>query len=351
MSTTTHNNSNNIIKIPLSAKLKEEGIIEDFVKHKISNYLEIIVNHKVGRNTVYVSSIDKKSLEDICKEVDKRLKEIDLDQNQRLLIKNTINNEWKLIIGLCDPCDIYEEPKNNNNSTNFITYPKEDNEEQEQQHKEGKIIDDDTLEIITPSQALRKDIAVFCKVKGTITSISKPFKMVLGVEFYCDRCKQLQQFLMPLPDFEIRSYYFPKCNNCKQFGKIRLSMVKSIYINSINIELQNSDTFNDLESLPIFLFNENTEGIRVGETVIIKGFINILNLKKRYYTYFYGESIQYLNREDHTLTASDIRIIKRFNEIHKGDVVDKLVSMFDPSIVENDLVKRGIFNVCSKYIG
>ena len=82
------------------------------MKHKISNSLEIIVNHKVERNTVYVSSIDKKSLEDICKEIDKRLKELGLDYNQRLLVKNTINNEWKLITGLCDPCDLCDEPKN-----------------------------------------------------------------------------------------------------------------------------------------------------------------------------------------------------------------------------------------------
>ena len=69
---------------------------------------------------------------------------------------------------------------------------------------------------------------------------------------------------------------------------------KPIFVNSINIELQNSEVFNDFESLPVFLFNEYTEGIRVGETVIITGVVNILNIKKRYYTYFYGKSIQYL---------------------------------------------------------
>ena len=157
----SHNNSNDIIKIPLSARLKDEDIIEDFVKHKKSNSLEIKVNHKVERNTIYVSSIGKKSLEDICKEVDKRLKEIGLDQNQRLLVKNTINNEWKLITGLYDTCDTYEKPKNGNNNTNILTYYKDDNnenreQEEQEQHKEGKIIDDDTLKIISPSQALTK---------------------------------------------------------------------------------------------------------------------------------------------------------------------------------------------------
>lgn len=41
-------------------------------------------------------------MEDICKEIDKQLKELGLNYNQRVLIKNNINNEWKLITGLCD---------------------------------------------------------------------------------------------------------------------------------------------------------------------------------------------------------------------------------------------------------
>jgi DNA replicative helicase MCM subunit Mcm2 (Cdc46/Mcm family) len=342
MTTTNHNNLNDIIKIPPSAKLKDEGIIEYFVKHKISNSLEIIVNHKVERNTVYVSSIDKKSLEDICKEVDKRLKEIGLDQNQRLLVKNTINNEWKLIIGLYDPCDTCEEPKNSNNNTNLIiNYPNDDNEEQE---KEGKIIDDESLETITPSQALRKDIAEYYKVNGTITSITKPFKMVLGIRFYCRRCKQSQEELFDLPEFDIPMFYSPTCKNCL-FNGIPIVSKPPIFVNSINIEVQNSETFNDLESLPVFLFNEYTENIRVGERVEIPGVINIINTKKRHFTYFYGKSIKYLNREDYTLTKDDIRIIKRFREIHKDHIIDKLVEMFDPSIVENNLSKQGILMI------
>ena len=44
------------------------------------------------------------------------------------------------------------------NNTNIIKYYKDEDEEQEQQEREGRIIDDDNLEIISPSQALRKDI-------------------------------------------------------------------------------------------------------------------------------------------------------------------------------------------------
>ena len=140
--------------------------------------------------------------------------------------------------------------------------------------------------------------------------------MVLGVHFYCRRCKQHQEELFDLPEFDIPRFYSPLCKNCIYNG-ITIVSKPPIFINSISIEVQNSETFNDLESLPVFLFNGYTENIRVGEKVIIPGVINIINIKKRHFTYFYGKSIKYLNREDLTITGSDIRIIKRFREIHK----------------------------------
>lgn len=95
-------------------------------------------------------------------------------------IKNNISSKWKLFTGLYDTCDPYDIPKNDSISTNIIKYSNEEQgqEDWEQQQKEDKIIDDDSLEIITPSQALRKNIAEYYKVKGTIKSITKPFKMV-----------------------------------------------------------------------------------------------------------------------------------------------------------------------------
>jgi hypothetical protein len=341
-----NNNDNNIINIPCSASLIKEEIVECIKIYKIQDSLEITVNHKVERNVAYVSKVSKKTLEDISKEIDKRLKELGLNDKQRLSVKNNISNEWKLISGLndpCVPCDPCVEPKNENICTNIIK--SENDEQQEQNSKEGTIIDDDSLEIINPSQALRKDIGHY-KVKGTIVSIGKVFRMVLGVHFYCLICKQKQESFFELPMYDIPEYFSPTCQNCNRRETI---VGKPIHTNSINIELQNYNTFNHSESLPVFLFDKYTEDIRVGETVEIPGMVNILNIKKRFYTFFYGESIKYLNRENHDLTEEDIRIIKRFKEIHQDKVIIKLVNMFDPSIVEHNVPKKSNFDCCSKY--
>ena len=336
MSNNDNIDNTTIIDVPLSVNLAKEGIIESFKIYKIQDILEIIFNHKVDRNTAYVSDLRKKDIDTICKKVDIRCKELGFDNNRRLLLKNNISNNWKLFAGLCDPCDPCVEPKNENICTNIIKYGND--EQQEQNSKEGTVIDDDSLEIINPSQALRKDIGHY-KVKGTIVSIGKVFRMVFGVNYYCMICRQTQQSFFELPMYDVPGFLFPTCQNCHKRETV---VGKPIHINSINIELQNYNTFNNSESLPVFLFDKYTEDIRVGETVEIPGVVNILNIKKRYYTFFYGESIKYLNRENHDLTEEDIRIIKRFKEIWKDDVIIKLVEMFDPSIVEHNVPKKVI---------
>lgn len=97
-----------------------------------------------------------------------------------------------------------------------------------------------------------------------------------------------------------------------------------------------------MDRLPVFLFDNDTDGIMVGESVIIKGEIEVIKNKTRYCTYLYGEAIQYLNREDFTLTKLDVEAIKRFRKL-KGEnkIIDQLVSMFDQSIVGYDHVKKG----------
>ncbi len=253
-----------------------------------------------------------------------------------------MDDNHEIIIGISDASNRSNQAENDYDNINtkiIIKYP-DDNEKEKDEQTTGNDNDDNNLEIISPSQALRKDIGGKHQVKGTITSISKPFKMVMVIHFYCNHCKKIQDFIFPLPVFEIPQHFIPICKNCKKLGENRL--FKPVYINAMSIEIQDSEIFNDLEMLPGFLFNQNTEGIRVGETVIVKGIINILNIKKRHFAYFYTESIQYLNREDFTLTESDIRINKKFVSIHKDHVIDKLVSMLDPSIVENDLAKKGV---------
>lgn len=330
------NENNNIIDVPLTTDLEKTKAVKYIRIYRIYDSLEIPVNHRAEEDKIHISKLSKKSIETINKEIDKQCKDLEVDDKARRLLKINITNKWKLITGLCDPCD---QPKNENICTEIIKIEgKDQSEQQEQNNKEGKIIEDDSLEIINPSQALRKDIGKY-KVKGTVVSIGKVFRMVLGVNFYCMVCRQKQQFIFELPMYDVPGFLFPKCQFCKRRETV---VGNPIFVNAINIELQNYNMVNNSESLPVFLFGEYTEGIRVGEIVETPGVINILNVKKRHQTFFYGESIKYLNRENHDLTKNDIRIIKRFNDIWKNKVITKLVEMFDPNIVEQDVPKKAI---------
>ena len=86
------------------------------------------------------------------------------------------------------------------------------------------------------------------------------------------------------------------------------------------IELQDANTFDDLDRLPILLFDNDTTDIgKDRRKCRIVGDIKIVENNFKYYPYVYCESIKYLNKENSVLTDSDIEKIKHFNETHKNE--------------------------------
>ena len=197
--------------------------------------------------------------------------------------------------------------------------------------------DNDDLEIVSVSEALRKHFGTG-KVKGTLIGMSKLFKMISKVEFYCDDCEKLVEIEFSLEDFNIPKFQ-RQCDRCKKFTKNGANFE---YKNAVMVELQDIDVFNDMDRLPVILFDNDTEDIRVGEKVIILGDFRVVSNRKGLFTFLYANSIHYLNRENFTLTKSDVDSIKRFATINKIHTIDKLVSMFDSSIVGYDHVKKGL---------
>ena len=141
------------------------------------------------------------------------------------------------------------------------------------------------------------------RVKGMIISISKLYKIISKVEFYCDNCQKFVELDLSPPSFNI-SNIEKRCDKCNKFTKNSLNFE---YKNAITIELQDTDTFNDIDRLSTILFDNDTEGIKVGENVVITGNIEIIDnsdngnsnnnkRKKKLATYLYAESIQYLNK-------------------------------------------------------
>ena len=175
--------------------------------------------------------------------------------------------------------------------------------------------------------------------KGTITGISRLFKVISKVTFYCDHCNRLVEIDFPLPVLNIMDID-KKCNKCNKFSKDSLNPE---HRNAITIELEDTETFNEMDRLMVYLFDNDTENILVGETVIIKGQVQIINDSKRMFPCLYGESIKYIDRENFTLSEEDIEKNKEFVRKHGiNNTIDELVEMFDPSIVGYQHVKKGM---------
>jgi DNA replicative helicase MCM subunit Mcm2 (Cdc46/Mcm family) len=118
------------------------------------------------------------------------------------------------------------------------------------------------------------------------------------------------------------------------------------YVNAVTVEVQDSDSFNELDRLSAYLFNNDTEKIRVGETIILEGQIVInefaIGKNKKIFPYFYADHIRYDRNYEITLTQSDIDAVHRFTKMKSSSIIDELVSMFDISIIGNDYVKKGL---------
>ena len=108
----------------------------------------------------------------------------------------------------------------------------------------------DEFELLNVSEALRRHIGRF-RVRGTITSLTRLFKMILGFEAYCDNCNKLNEISLPQPVFNIKSED-RKCpnGNCQK----RMSNLNYNYCNAVTVELQDLEVFNDLERLSVYLW-------------------------------------------------------------------------------------------------
>jgi replicative DNA helicase Mcm len=193
---------------------------------------------------------------------------------------------------------------------------------------------------ISVSQALRAHYGIV-KVKGMVTSLTRLFKMISGVKFFCDKCQKLVEITYPVPIFSIQKYG-EKCIHCE--STVNMDKLNPDFVNTVCLELQDLESFNDLDRLPVFLFDKDTENVRIGETVLIEGKMHIDNHKdaRKLFPYCYSKSIQYDRIDNISLSRMDIDAVKRFATKNSSSIVDELVKMFDPSIIGFEHVKKGL---------
>jgi replicative DNA helicase Mcm len=183
--------------------------------------------------------------------------------------------------------------------------------------------------------------AGYVRVNGIISSLSQLQKMISSTNLNCTNCGYSQKIKQDMPktaaQLSNNNRERNKCPSCN--NEIATTYE---YVNAVIVELQDPDTFNEIERLPVVLFDKDTCNISVGERVGVTGHIQIIQNrnKGKFFGLMYAESMEYEQREELSLTQQDIEAIERFGKTPK--IIEKLVSMTAPCIIGYYHVKEGL---------
>jgi replicative DNA helicase Mcm len=192
----------------------------------------------------------------------------------------------------------------------------------------------DDTRVISVSEAQRRHSGSL-QVQGMITSLSQLYKMVTVTNFECLYCGTAERTLHDIPVL-----LPPIKTTCVSCDKNMMRSKSHEYVNAVTVELQDTDTFSEIERLPVVLFDNDTKNIHVGERVSVSGRLHVIQQKGRSFPFVYAQAIEYESREEIILTARDIEGIERFAKLK--DSFSKLISLFAPSIIGYDHVKKGL---------
>ena len=196
--------------------------------------------------------------------------------------------------------------------------------------------------LLAVSEALRTKKG-HVEVKGQIATVSSVYNMVSAVTTKCLNCKVESR-----KDYSKKPKYVPpedknsKCINCNERG----FDVTPEWVSVVDIELQDTEKFNDIERLYVKLFEGHTNDVRAGEIVSIVGNLDVAKKNEshggKYITILYSESIEYTRREKAELTHQDIEDIEAWKQDQNQNLIDALVEKFEPTIIGNGYVKKSL---------
>ena len=137
-----------------------------------------------------------------------------------------------------------------------------------------------------------------------------------------------------------------RCASCEKERLVE-DKTHTTYVNALQVELRNPDTYSEIDPLKVVVFDEDAEEIvhHVGEKVVVTGLINIELVfgKWKQFPYLYAKSIRYESNEKFELKDSDIEGIRAVVR-QKGDaVIDHLAEKyFAPKIIGYNDIKKGL---------
>ena len=182
-------------------------------------------------------------------------------------------------------------------------------------------------------------------VRGRIMTCSGVFKMISSTTYRCldSECgyKATLKHQRPLISTNDKDSS-GKCQKCNKNS----ALTSFTYVNAVQVELQDPDKPNEIDRMIVYLFEDNTRDVKVGEIVIIEGNVYVIRRNEsksnKFISALYGQHISYENRQDLILTQNDIDEIIRCKERHGDGWIDYLVSLFTPNIARNYYPKLGL---------
>jgi replicative DNA helicase Mcm len=205
-----------------------------------------------------------------------------------------------------------------------------------------------TIPQLTVSQALRTNLERF-QVRGQIATVTTVYNMVSAVNLTCSGCSnQWKVSYEKKPKFNIPDTNRISCNGCKN-EEATINLTPE-WIPALDIQLQDTEKFNDIERLTVKLFGNDTIDVRAGEIILVKGYRDVIrrnegNNSGRYITVFYSESAEYTGRDKIELNQQVIQNIEaRKSEVTKEgkNIIDLLVEKLSPTVVGHEFVKKSL---------
>jgi hypothetical protein len=194
------------------------------------------------------------------------------------------------------------------------------------------------------------------KIKGTIIGISPVYHMIKSISSTCEICGWFNKKDFKIPRFKASFKEKDSCPPCFKDDNITDTVnVNCEYVTVADLEVQDVDGYNEIERLPVKLFEKDTYDIAAGETATICGKLHVVrkndSTKNKLETFLFADSIEYVKRQETILTEKDIQQIeewKLIQEEKKGqNPIDELVSLFAPELIDLYNVKKGILLACA----
>jgi DNA replicative helicase MCM subunit Mcm2 (Cdc46/Mcm family) len=200
-------------------------------------------------------------------------------------------------------------------------------------------------------------------VYGQISAMYKKHDVIEGATYECMNCGGPNYIHFPRPfnrEDECPPSWYDRCTICertplseeekKNAKVLRYRFPK--YMPALRVELMDVDTYEDIDTLPVMFFGEESKGVKVGERVRVRGKIHVLPAggKKSglLHHVLYAHTADYEDRETYEPSTEDIARVERFaritskNGANEDGIIEWLVKMYAPPVIWNEFAKEGM---------